>query len=280
MKKIIFVFTLLSFNLTVAQYDFNNKTEVAVFNMISSGFVGGIGAMINNKEEQNLFKRFYKGFYKGTISGLVIYSGKEMISNYSKTNNYTYLWGSKMLVFTGVSMLENTVNNKKLFENLHFNIAFVRFDMNTNNFKIKPKIMPVSLGISLWLATKYKVDYKLSLYSGNIVFWGKRKNAYGTAIGNNILISRYSKKYPIELVMSHEMIHVYQLNFFSSLNTFYFNAEKKLFGNSKFYQTYSRCFYTDYNKISFSSVYQLTTFYVGKKNKNIFESEAYYLMDK
>ncbi len=286
-KNITFILVLLFSNSIFSQYNFKNKKELAIFNIVSSGIVGGLGALFNSNDTHNGFKSFVKGFYKGSISGLVMYSGKELMSNFPKTNNYMYFWGSKALVYTSASMLENTVNHKKLFEDLHYNIGFIRFNINTTNFNIKPKIMPVSMSISLWLSIKYQIDYKLSLKTGNFIFTGKRKNnlAYGTTYGNNILISQYSSKYPENLVLAHEMIHVFQLNFFSCLDTYYYKAENKIFNtNSEFYKKYKNYFYMDYNNVSFLSSYSFFSLFYNKKHnnyeKNIFESEAFYFMNK
>ncbi len=274
---------LLNFNV-FSQYQFKNKKEIAIYNITSSAIIGAIGALINNHHKEKNFKAFANGFYKGALSGAVIYAGKDVISNYPKTKNYGYIWGSKFLVFTGISMLENTVENKKFFDDLHLNIGFVRFDFFPyKKFKIKSRIMPYSLSTTIWFLTKYKLSTELSLKTGNFIFTSPNlltnEKVYGKEIGKNIIVTNETTKFDTELILTHEMIHVFQLNYFSSVNTFYFNLENNYLGNTKVYKWYKHIFYSDYENLSFNVTYSSLRYFYNINNhnykKNIFEGEAF-----
>jgi len=295
MKKyflLIFFFILLPNQKVNSQYSFNNKNEVAIYNIISGALIGGIGALINNNHKDKKIVAFGKGFYKGALSGLVIFSGKDLVSKFPETNNYAYLSGGKLLALTGSSMLENTVENKRLFEKLHYNIGFVRMEFYPyNKFKVKSRIMPISLSTTIWLFTKYNLSVKNTLYTGNFIFYNEkdRKNkngstTIGTAFGNNILFSANTAIARKELIITHEMLHVFQLNSFSFSNSFFFKLENRCLGNYNFYKWYKKYFYTDYEVLTFKTLYNISSYYYNLENnnyrENIFESEALFMMNR
>ena len=295
-KNLIIIIIILSVNFQIySQYSFTKKKELFVYNTLSNGIIGGIGAMLH-KNNETAGKAFIKGFYKGVLSGGVIYLGKDLISEFSRTNNFSYVWGSKLITYTGFSMLENTVNNQPLFENLYFHIGFLRFDVKPKNkFRIKTRIMPISLGTTLWLLTKYKLDVKYSVFTGIFVFTGEKnsftiQNKSITKLGlsysgNNIFINN---RYPLfhitkQKIFSHELIHYYQAENYSSLNFVYKNIEKKLI-RKKTEEWINKYFYIDYNALTFRLFYSTSYIFFNIKNlnykKNIFESEAYFFADK
>jgi hypothetical protein len=295
MKKhfLLIIFLILLSNQKVnSQYSFKNKNEVAIYNVLSGALIGGIGALINNNHKDKKIVAFGKGFYKGALSGLVIFSGKDLVSKFQETNNYVYLSGSKLLVLTGSSMLENTVENKRLFEKLHYDIGFVRMEFYPyNKFKVKSRIMPYSLSTTIWLFSKYKLSVKNTLYTGNFIFYNEKDRRtrnnriiLGAAFGNNILFAANTTIYSKELIITHEMIHVFQTNSFSFSNSFFYKLESRWLGNYKFYKWYQRYFYTDYENLTARILYYISAYFYNHENnnyrENIFESEAFFMMNR
>ena len=250
-----------------AQFKIENKKDVFLFNAIGGGIIGGIGSMINKKDD-NTFKAFVKGFYKGALGGTLVYGGKQMLSNFSRTHNYSYIWASKAMTYSGISMIENAAANKKILSDLHFNLYFFRIDYRSNNnFVFRPRAMLFSIISTCYTIEKYDMHFnkKISLWTGSPVFSDDKKlylRPNLTTVGQNFLsgfwVTEKQTSHSFEAIISHEMIHVYQYEMFSPVNN-YFSISNTKIGKSKFYKSFTKYFYLDYNAISFRSFYYLSS---------------------
>lgn len=283
MKKLILLCLIILLPVTgQAQFKIENNKDVFLFNVISGGIIGGIGSIINKKNEKT-YKAFFKGFYKGALGGTLVYGGKQMLSNFSRTHNYSNIWASKVLTYSGISMIENAAANKKLLSNLHFNLFLFRINYRADNqFVFRPRALLYSILYTGYTIIKYDmhINPKISLWTGIPVFSDNRlmyRNSHkfiGTSMGNSIWITKFQTNFPFEMIMSHELTHVYQYNMFSSTNN-YFSITNTKFGKTKFYKKITKYFYLNNGDFVYGIIDRL----IREHNKNNyygnpFEGEA------
>ena len=168
MKRLLFLCLIIILPVKgQAQFKINNNKDVFLFNVISGGIIGGIGSMINKNNEKT-YKAFFKGFYKGALGGTLVYGGKQMLSNFSRTHNYSNIWASKVLAYSGISMIENAAANKKLLSDLHLNLFLFRIDYRADNqFVFRPRAMLYSILNTGYTIIKYDmhINPKISLWT-------------------------------------------------------------------------------------------------------------------
>jgi len=121
MKHFIIILLFLPSSVSIAQH---NDSQAAVYNIVSSGIVGGIGAIINKKPNQKTSNVFFKGMYQGAIGGYVVFESKRILRQFSRTSNYGYIWPSKIVNSVGNSIVYNAASNRNLWERWHINIGF------------------------------------------------------------------------------------------------------------------------------------------------------------
>jgi len=255
-----------------------NDFEAGLFNIGFGGVVGGIGAIINKKPNEKTGKVFLKGFYQGALGGYMLFESKRLVGKLGKTRNYNYVWPSKLINSAGISIIENASANRNFWERWHINFGFNRFEFYTKNkFKMTYRIMPFALSNTIYGFTQGKLDINTSLKVGSFVFVANKiksnsvANSSGQAIGNSILVlknSIFSKK----TIISHELIHTYQYESFSSLNSFLNKPTNKLKLDYKWIKIYHKIFYTDFNFLTMRGLYDLSNNY----NTSFFENEARY----
>ncbi len=284
MKKLILLCLIILLPVTgQTQFKIENNKDVFLFNVISGGIIGGIGSIINKKNEKT-YKAFFKGFYKGALGGTLVFGGKQMLSNFSRTHNYSNIWASKVLTYSGISMIENAAANKKLLSNLHFNLFLFRINYRADNqFVFRPRALLYSILNTGYTIIKYDmhINPKISLWTGIPVFSDNKilsKNSHfkfiGIGMGNSIWVTNFQTSLSFETIMSHELTHIYQFNMFSSTNN-YFSITNTKFGISKFYKKLTKYFYLNFGAILYNGCYYLASelnkdYYFG----NPFEGEA------
>lgn len=252
------------------QSQHKNNFEAGLFNIGFGGFVGGIGAIINKKPNEKTGRVFLKGFGKGALGGYLLFESKRLVGKFAKTNNYGYVWPSKIINSAGISIIENAAANRNLWEQWHINFGFNRLEFYTKDkFKMSYRIMPFALGNTVYGFTKGKLDINKSLKIGSFVFVTdniiKLRGFQGIAISNSILLLKNTRSN----IISHEIIHVYQYESFSSLNP-YLNKPIAKLNKNKWFNLYNKIFYTDFNYLTFQGLYS-----INKDHKtNFFENEA------
>lgn len=272
--KALLFFLLLLNNSTYAQH--KNNLEAGLFNIGFGGIVGGIGAMINKKPNQKTGKVFLKGFVQGALGGYLLFESKRLVGKFAETENYGYVWPSKIINSAGISIIENAAANRCLWEQWHINFGFNRLEFYTKNkFKISYRIMPFALGNTIYSFTKAKLDFRESLKVGSFVFLAKKLDSdnfdflSGQNISNSILVN-INSVFSMKQIIAHELIHVYQYESFSGLNPFLDKPMLKL-DNNKLFNIYNKIFYTDFNYLTFQGLYSLT---INNNESNFFENEA------
>lgn len=278
-KSILSVLVLmLSINITKAQH--KNDFEAGLFNIGFGGIVGGIGAIINKNPEDKVGKVFIKGFGQGALGGYLVFESKRLIRKFAETESYAYVWPSKLVNSVGVSIIENAAANRSIFEQLHLNIGFNRLEFYTKDtFKMSYRIMPFALGNTIFGFIKGKLDVDMSLKLGNLVFSAdeinspnnsESFNAEGYTISNMIVYLNSNTILTKKEIISHEIIHIYQYESFSSFNPLLNKPINKWLDNSKWYKTYHKIFYTDFNYLIFQGLYSINKVH----DTNFFEKEA------
>ena len=130
--------------------------------------------------------------------------------------------------------------------------------------------MPFALAATVFGFTQGQLDFKTTIKTGSFVFVAKKlksvnvKNPEGSALANSIFILRNPLSYEKKEILAHELIHTYQYESFSGINT-YLNKHKKRFA------FYDKLFYTDFNFLP-KVIYNLSE----NHESNFFENEARY----
>jgi hypothetical protein len=251
----------------------DTKTEMAIYNIGINAVFSGVGSLINKKPNEKWGETFLKGMGQGALGGYLIYESKNLIGEITNKKAWEYGWYAKIVNSAGTSIVENASSNRNFWEKWHLNIGFNRIEFYTKDkFKIKYKIMPISLALTVRTAIRNKFELKRTLQTGEFIFSNndikERGITYATAILiNNRSIDSYD-------LYSHEIIHVYQYYDFNFINTFLNKPFKKWEQKSNIFKTFSSIFYLDAQQPIFKGLY-----FLGNINKkchydNFFENEA------
>jgi len=205
---------------------------MALYNIGIGAVSSGIGAIINKKTNEKWGKVFLKGMYQGSLGGLLVYQSKVIVGKIpdQQQQQWKYAWGAKIINAAGVSIIENASSNRNFWEQWNFHLGFNRVEFHTKGgFKIKYKIMPISLAMTIGIAINKKFEIDKTIEMGEIIFSTQNidNNDYAYTFGYNIVMNNsHVNNYT---TYSHEIIHIYQLNDFNFINTYY----DKLFLNWK-----------------------------------------------
>jgi len=258
----------------------NNDFEAGLFNVGIGSVLGGVGAVINKEPDEKFGKIFLKGLGQGALGGYLVFESKRLVRKFAESENYNYVWPSKILNSAGTSIIENAAANRDFWAKWHINVGFNRIEVNTEEkFKIKYRLMPFALYSAIYNSTKGNLNLNKSLKLGTIVFQSTQikmpngKNANGFSATNSIVILDNLNG---TITEAHELIHTYQYESFSGINSFIHLNEIKRMKGSKIYQIYSKIFFTDFNAILDTGLNQIETWTAKKYRDNYFEEEAYY----
>ena len=139
--KIILLWFSLVFLCPVAKAQFNDA-QAALYNIGSHALFSGIGALINKDKEDEFVPTLLKGMGIGAAGGILVYSSKKIAGEFVSTNNYGYLWASKLVNAAGNSLAYNAALNEPVFGKWQIYFGFNRFELNTKNrLKLSYKII-------------------------------------------------------------------------------------------------------------------------------------------
>jgi hypothetical protein len=276
--KIKNIIILLIFLVTSNLFCQNTKLEYGIYNIGLGSVVGGVGAIINKKPNEKTGKVLLKGIYQGALGGAVVYQSKLLIGKIAEKQSLEYSWYASLTNSIGNSFIENATLNKNFYEQINFNIGFNRFEIYpTNNFHLKYKVMPISLILSAYVATKSKFESKISLETGQLVFSSTKFKTLVTdyrafTIGNVIVYD--SRLIGDTSTFSHEMIHVLQYYDYNFVNSLSKKTIDNLFINSKFYKQASKFVYSDFQAPVLYLLYQSQYKSGSQYYENFYEREA------
>jgi len=244
-------------------YPQRNDSQAAFYNVGSKAIIGGVGALINKKPNEKGSKVFLKGMYQGALGGYLTFESKRLVRQFHRTDNYAYLWPSKILNSAGNSIIYNAAANRNFWERWHMDFGFnyLEYDFKREK-KLRYRILPFALYGNAYGFTISKFDSKRTLYSGHFIFKNKKlpksKNGepFGTALYNTIQFKR-NINIDIEAVIAHEIIHVYQYTSAFFINAYVIDPIKRLEEKSNLFKQYNKVFYTDLNAPLFNSLYAI-----------------------
>ncbi|MFY8035743.1 MAG: hypothetical protein ACOVMQ_01185, partial [Cyclobacteriaceae bacterium] len=238
--------------------------------------------LINKKPNEKGGKVFLRGMWQGAIGGVLVFSSKKMVYEFAQTENYAWLWSSKLVNAAGVSISENAGANQKFLSTWHFNFGFNRIELNFNkSIKLNYKIMPFALGSFIYASTKGSFDLEQTIKVGQPFFWTKEISwpDGGFAIANSVVLNKIL--YNDSQSIAHEIIHTYQYQGDVGFNNYYMKQFNQILKkNNSFTKLYKKWIYTDFNFLVSGGLY-----YLGSLNNkcyfdNPFEQEANYYSER
>lgn len=277
MKRIITLFLLIITTTSPAQL---NDTEAGLYNIGLGSLTGGIGAMINKKPDEKLGSVLLKGLWQGAVGGYTIFESKRLIRLVHQNKELGFSWPSKIVNAAGTSIVENAAANRNFWEKWHLNYGFNRIELDfSDGPKFQYKVMPVSLVHTIGIAFQSKFELEKTLQTGQFIFSTNTKrweetNSVGIAFPGNIV---YKPDTPgFYNLISHEIIHLYQLNDFNGINTYLDKPHAYLGSKSSFFKIFDKWVAIEYN-----SAVQLFLYGLENRNRinyydNYFEHEAGY----
>lgn len=241
MKRFILLFSILPL------FTFSQHQEIKLLshNIIFGGLTSGVGAAINKKGNENWKKSFVRGWWQGSIGGFLNYSAKKSIYLIDKNDNLGYAIPARLIHAAGNSIIQNAAFNEPFLKNWNLEYGFVRFDFSLNaEKKFRMRILPGSLGSTVLALPQGKFDSKTTLLTGIMTF---KSNALieeihgvrdGINYGRGIVYYGNSPKYLH--IISHEIVHEYQVREFLVFNSYFKKEVAKLknTGVKKFFTKY------------------------------------------
>jgi hypothetical protein len=230
-----------------------------IYNIGLGSVIGGVGAVINKKPDEKTGKVFLRGALQGALGGYLVFESKRMIREFGKTENYSYVWGSKIVNAAGNSIIENASNNNRYWESWHINFGFNRIEFNprSTESKIKYRIMPFSLIATASAFTVAKLNLARTAKTGTFVFTAEKlpyskiveAHPLGLASLNSIIIAYGLESDHNAVLTAHELIHTYQYEELSGFNAFLKPVNQQLDSKYNTVKTYHKYFYTDWNAL-------------------------------
>jgi hypothetical protein len=280
-KVIICCLLILSTSQISAQSDNfkSDRTELAIFNIGVNALFGGIGSLINKKDNDTNFKTFANGFYKGAIGGTVSHVGLSMSHLIESKQNISYAWPARLVNAMGNSIVQNAAENNKMFERLHFNLYVARLEYFPYRKKFNARFFTSSLYGIVSVGNGSRFDLGKSLQSGILYFEfdGRFQSSFGfsgTGTGQVSSIGMSSDLFGEQFyrIYAEEVAHIQQYDRKVAGNAFVAKLDRKWKEKSKSYNTLSKYIYLDLNGPTFYFAYL-----IGNRNgycNNFFEKEA------
>ncbi len=251
---------------------------MALYNIGLGSIFSGVGALVNKKPNEKWHKVLLKGMGQGALGGYLIYESKNLIGKIEQKESLAYSWYGKLVNSAGTSIVENASSNRNFWERWHLNIGFNRLEFYTKNkFKIKYKIMPVSLLLTAYSAVGNKFELERTLQTGEIIFSSSDSSrngisARGIANGNILLLNSYLlNEYDL---FSHEIIHIYQYYDYNFVNTYLNQPFDKWKSKSITFNKINDLFYFDMQGALLRPLYLLENGNRSCYYDNFFENEA------
>lgn len=282
-KRSVLLFILLSAFFIQTNKAQNYEAQSVIYNSLIGGISGGVGALINKHEGQKWYKAFGKGFLIGTGGGALMYSGKKMNNLILVKHDLGYAWLSRLVFSAGNSIIENASANIDFWQRWHFDIGFIRFELNTSPAGFTPRMMPSMLGgIILILANNSVFKFNESLRSGTLVFSAHKINyapeLTGSTPSNAFIITNNLNSYNYYELFGHEMIHTFHFQELSGINYFAKPLSDKWKKNSSRFSKLSKWIYADINyELMLLNYFLINGGHQQHYNSNFLENEAEYL---
>lgn len=276
MKRKTAVFLLL----TSSVFAQRNDTQAGLYNIGLGSLTGGIGAMINKKPTEKLGPVLVKGLWQGAIGGYTLFESKRLIRLVHQNKELGFSWPSKMVNAAGTSIVENAAANRNFWEKWHLNYGFSRFELDLKDRpKFQYKLMPVAFVYTVGVALQTKFELEKTLQTGQFIFSSNTKrwedtNSIGVAVPGNIVYKPGMDSF--YNVIAHEIVHLYQFNDLSGINTYMDKPHAYLSTKSSFFKKIDKWVAFDYNTLVSTALYELENINAVRYYDNYFEHEAGY----
>jgi hypothetical protein len=274
----------LSFQTVKAQ---NIEAKVFAYNALVGSISGGIGALINKKKDQKWHKALIKGLVVGFGGGAICYSGKKLNVLIAKQHELGFAYLSRAVFSAGNSIVENAAANRPFWSRWHYDIGFVRLELQTNGpVKFIPRVMPSALGGIVFMAARGRLDENATLRSGTLTFRADRviyaSHLVASTASNGFLFVNALNSGPVFYdTYAHEMVHAFQFQEFSGCNYFFNPLTDKWKARSPWFRKASKWIYGDVNyELMLLNYFFINQGYKDAKNyycKNYLENEAEFL---
>ena len=261
------------------------KAQSMLYNGLIGAVSGGVGSVINKHKGQKWYKAFAKGFIVGGGGGMIMYSGKRINSLVSVRQELGYGYLSRFVFDVGNSIVENAAANRNFWEVWHYDVGFIRLELQTRHVKLRPRVMASAFAATVFVASQGKFDAKTSLASGTPTFRTKEirysPTLVGSTITNGILLNDTLVKNNSLFfdTYAHEVIHTFQFRETAGFNYFFKPLTDKWKERSGWYAKVSPWIYGDLNYELFIGNYFLIQ--GGSKGDhychNFLENEAEFL---
>lgn len=266
--------------LTTNMHSQANDAEALLYNVGIGGVFSTIGALINKKPNEQIGKVALKGFAQGSLGGFVTFGSKCVLREAQKKEDWKYIWGAKMMNAAGTSIKENAAMNRNFWKKWHINIGFNRIEFETNGkFRVNYKLMPIAFVYTIDAFLRYD-SFLLneSVKAGEFIFTTDLKSSGAfTYPGYIIVNSKYLDKTNYDYqTITHEIIHLYQSNDFSILNTYYQKTFDEFSKKNKTVSFLNKHLYLELHYIPLRASYGIESKSATNYYDNFFEHEAGY----
>lgn len=284
-KNVLWLCLLICFSFTQLRSQ-NIETKVIAYNALAGGLSGGIGAVINKKKDQKWHRAFAKGFVVGLCGGAIAYSGKKLNTLIAKNQNLGYAWASRAVFSAGNSIVENAAANRDFWTQWHYDIGFIRLEIKTNGpFSFTPRFMPSTFGGIVFMAVNSQsFDAATSFRSGTLTFRTDHipyaPNLVASTASNGFLfVDTLTGGGNFYNTYAHEMVHAFQFQEFSGINTYFNPISQKWKANSPGFNKLSKWIYFDLNyELMLGNYFIIQRGYRGQLYcRNYLENEAEFL---
>ena len=199
----------------------DSELKLFAYNVSFGGLTAGIGAVINKPKETPAHKAFLTGFYQGCFGGALQYSGKKMVYQIVKHENYWYGWPAKIVHTAGASVVENAALNRPFGRYWNLDLGLLRFDFafaaEDNNTKVRLNAMYIyDIVVTVVESSSAHIDWGKSLKLGTLAFYTneplsghKRQDIVGRAYSKAFIYTRMTSS-NIHKTVAHELIHLFQ----------------------------------------------------------------------
>lgn len=272
---ITLVFTSIKTQCQTNDYK-SDRTKFTVINVGLNGLFGGIGSLMNKKDNKSSFKTFTNGFYKGAIGGAISHIGLSMSHLIDSKQNIVYAWPARFVNAIGSSIVQNAADGNRMFERLHFNLYISRLEYYPYKKKFQARLFTSSLYGIMVVSRGNKFDLGKTLKSGVLYF--ESEGRFSSSLGSGRATGQVSSVgMRSDLIgdafystFAEEIAHIQQYDRKVVGNSFVNQLDSKWKKNSKFYNNLSKYIYFDLNGPLFWLAYKIES--SGKCN--YFEQEA------
>ena len=268
---------------TNAQTYKHQQYEIFAVNILSNGFIGGVGGVINKSEDEKILPVFLRNFGKGCLGGLIKYTSKSYSNYLNYPDNTFYAPINRMHFFLGHSIVMNASMNKKMLETYYFNYLGINFQFfpkkEVNKFQARISAASL-LSFASFAIRGHDFDFFKSLEYGLFYFnlkEGYKQNGfypYGLAYHNSIAIKEYQKA-PYYFIIPHELVHTYQFYDFYPLGNYYKEKANKYLNNYSIYNFLSKYISLDHEAIYHSILYEIQPEPIYYRNYFEYEAEHF-----